>query len=39
MAKERIHNPRTHHDYRIQQRTTKVRTKGKIVGSYHPTKK
>lgn len=35
MAKERIRNPKTHHDSRIRQRNTKNGRKGQIMGSYH----
>jgi len=35
MAKERIHNPKTHSDSRIRQRTTKKGKKGQIMGKYH----
>jgi|GEM_PF-2522381 hypothetical protein len=35
MAKERITNPDTHRDYRIQQRTTNRRRKGQIAGLWH----
>ncbi len=38
MAKERIHNPETHSDYRIRQRTTKKGKKGQIMGKYHEKK-
>lgn len=38
MAKERIHNPETHSDYRIRQRMTKKGKKGQIMGKYHEKK-
>lgn len=38
MAKERIHNPKTHKYIRIRQRTTKNGTKGQIMGSWHRDK-
>lgn len=38
-CRERIHNPETHHDYPIRQRTTKKGCKGQIMSSYHNSKK
>lgn len=34
-SRERVHNPETHHDYRIRQRNTKNGNKGEFMGSYH----
>lgn len=39
VAQERIHNPKTHSDSRIRQRTTKNGHKGQIMGPYHNSKK
>jgi hypothetical protein len=38
-AKERIHNPKTEHYYRIQQRNTSKHKKGQIVDRWHRDKK
>ena len=38
MALERIHNPKTHADYRIRQRTTNQGIKGQIMGRYKKRK-
>lgn len=34
-AKERIHNPRNHVDFKIAQRNTKNHKKGQIIGKWH----
>jgi hypothetical protein len=36
MAKERIHNPKTHTDMRIRQRTTINGKKGQIMKKWSP---
>ncbi len=39
MAKERIHNTKTHKYNRIRQKTTKNGEKGQIIGLWHRDKK
>jgi len=36
--RKRLHNPRTHKYYRVQQRTTSRRRAGQIAGPWHPKK-